>query len=373
MLDTTNATNPTGPALLAGTHHGMLRDAVGHFARGDAKAGQAALRSFPALEVGKEAADLRTFLFLKALWSRCDGTLQHEGNLYLRSFSFSQIELFNLLGRRMPLVYQVAAAANEALGCLLGLHDEATLIDVGTGTGRQIASLLEDQSSVRRLRRLRVVGIEPSESSLVAARDNVLESAARVGATVEFVPVLGCAESLAADDWRRIAGGGEPVIVNGAFALHHVRTGALKDQVLQRIADLDPVGFVLSEPSSNHESEDLSVRFENAWNHYGLVFDVIDRQPLSRAERDAMKVHFFAREIDDVVGAPEEVRTERHETAAMWMDRLRRVGLAPLDELLVGRPGVQSAVECVRESDHVSFGHRGQSVVALLAAAPWAK
>lgn len=345
-----------------------IQEAVFHFSRGNLISAKRLLLRFPYINVSHSSLDLKSFLFLKALWLRFEEEFDHEGNIYLKSFSTRQIDIFNLMATRMPLVSQTAATANTLLTWLVDVHDEVTLLDIGVGTGRQIVSLLEQISILRPIHtKIKIVGVEPSASSLELAQSNILTKAAHLGLNIEFKPVLALAENLTAADWSKHTNGAEALLINEAFALHHIRSSEKKNEVLEHLAGLRPVGFILSEPHSNHTSDDLVLRFNQAWHHYGLVFNVIDQQPLSQLERDAMKIHFFAREIEDVIGMPEDARTERHELADMWLHRLNRAGFSTLDCASSLAGGTTEGIQCSWERDHLSFSYRRQPIVSLMA------
>jgi SAM-dependent methyltransferase len=349
------------------SHFETLREAAELMSAGKDEQARRVLRSFPELRPARVGGDLLPLLFLQALGTRLNEPVTGEGNLYLREFATSQIDLFGLLGRAMPMVTRASEAANELLSCLSGMADELTLVDIGIGKGRQMAQLLQSLAqSGRAPRSTRIVGIEPSLESLGHARVELESLAAKLKLKLEFHGFAASAEDLSVNDWRRISSLSDHLVVNAAFALHHVRSDR-KDAVMAEIAALRPLGFVLSEPHSDHETSDLVKRFEQAWNHYGLVFGVIDAQAVDSTVKNAMKVQFFAREIIDVVGTADNVRTERHETADMWLARLRKAGLAPFQEVCSLGDAAFDGISRRWSGEHISFEFEDQPVVSLMA------
>jgi hypothetical protein len=97
------------------------------------------------------------------------------------------------------------------------------------------------------------------------------------------------------------------------------------------------------------------------------VFDAVDGLNLTPAEALAIK-YFFSREIEDIVGNREEERSERHETAEMWLDRLRKVGFFPdLNFLFHCNSGYQNGISISKRNGYIGLDYKNQTVVALMA------
>lgn len=273
-------------------------------------------------------------VFASAMAERLTDANVETANLYLRRFEVPQIELFNLLGRHVPMVHLATRIANDVLARAIQGEAHPTLIDVGIGTGRQFAALLDDLAAAGTLpRAMTVVGIEPGADALAQARHSLQAQAARLGLNLTFHGFAAAAEALDDAAWQQIAtvGGASPAI-NAAFALHHIADdGQGRDQrnaVLRRLRALQPKCLVLAEPDVDHLEPRFFQRFRNCFAHFGGVFRVLDALPLQQAERDALKVGFFGREIADILATPESLRSERHECAAAWFQRLAATGFA---------------------------------------------
>ncbi|HYH78439.1 MAG TPA: GRAS family protein [Longimicrobium sp.] len=325
------------------------------------------------LHPASTGANLHHVLFASALSRRLNSEKTAELNLYLRQFRDTQISLFNLLMRHLPTVALTAPLANELLARFLGEHEEVTLLDIGIGSGHQEVATLRLLARQGRLpRRLNVIAVEPDAGSLIESQFALFEATAEVGVELEFVPIHKVVEDLTEAEWAEIGAFGCPLVVNASFAAHHIRCTEgepLRDQVFTRLRALDPDAVVLSEPSSNHHAASLVERFENAFRHFGLTFDLIDELEVTPAEASAMKM-FFAREIDDIVANDEESRCERHEPVEVWVDRLRRAGFTPYADFGFARALRHDRVRVVPRDGYVALEYADEPLVAVICATP---
>lgn len=315
------------------------------------------------------------YVFAAGLARRLDGAAVAQANLYLNQFEMPQIHLFNLLGRAVPFVGMATQLANCALMRAIAGQSRPTVIDVGIGTGRQIGVLLESLAAAERLPRLlTVIGIEPSAWALDEARQHIAQTAERLGAEVDFRGVVASAEELSAGEWHQIrqACASRPV-VNASFALHHIaddEDGAdQRGQVLRHLRALNPLMLVLAEPDVDHLERGFYRRFSNCMDHFGAVFRTLDRLPLTQADRNALKVGFFGREIADILGSPESQRSERHESAAQWLERLHAAGFELSTQGAMPEPGA-GPVRIGQHAHHLSLDAVDEPVVAIFSATP---
>ena len=315
-------------------------------------------------------------VFASAMAQRLQGRACQAANLYLRRFEVPQIQLFNLLGRHVPMASLATRMANDALADAVAGQAHPTLIDVGIGTGRQFSALLGELAAAGQApQQLTVVGIEPAADALAQARSTLLATAAALDITLHFHGFASSAEALTDADWQAIgaACSGRPAI-NAAFALHHIADDAQgqdqRNAVLRRLHQLAPQCLVLTEPDVDHLEPRFLKRFRHCFTHFGAVFGALDALPLDQADRDALKVGFFGREIADILGTAEGQRSERHECAAAWLQRLDASGFA-----------VAAPAKPLPTSGHaaISVGLRGaraailagdEPVVALFVATP---
>jgi hypothetical protein len=315
--------------------------------------------------------DLQYYIFASALSRRLSWDRHEEINLYLREFGETQISLFNLVAQHLPTVGLAGEVGNEVLAGFLAGQEEATLLDVGIGSGRQetaLLRLLAERGQLPGL--LHVVAVEPDAGSLIQAGADLALVADELGVALDFNPVHKLVEDLDESDWQWFASFPGPIVVNAAFALHHVRNTdreQCRDGLFRRLRDLGADAVVLCEPNSDHLNPSLRERFANAWHHFGTTFGLIDTLGLAPEETGAMKM-FFAREIEDILASSEESRFERHEPAETWMTRMRDAGFAPAGEF----PGVAERaggpVRVAPRAGYVGLDYRDETLVAILCA-----
>ena len=369
-LEANAAAQRKDSAALAQALHGMAKQ----IAAGDPAAAQGLAALMQQLQQHPDPRCTGLMVFASALAQRVSGDMAQTANLYLRRFEVPQIELFNLLGRCMPLVHQATRLANETIAAAMQGQDHPTLIDVGIGTGRQITVLLDELFAQGRLpKALTVIGIEPGTAALAQAERLLRERAATLGLSLQFHGIAACSEALGAADWQTLRSlcPSRPII-NGAFALHHIADDEQgrdqRQRVLRELLALDPLSLVLIEPDVDHLQPQLLPRFEACFAHFGAVFALLDQLPLTQAERDALKVGFFGREIHDVLGTAEALRTERHETVGAWLKRLDAVGFVP--QRPQQAPVQPEVIQVQAHPSHLSLNVGSQPVLALLVAVP---
>jgi hypothetical protein len=316
--------------------------------------------------------DLRYYIFASALSRRLQSGKTAEINLYLRQYEQTQIALFNLLAEHLPTVAMAGPLANEVLSRFVGGHDEVTLLDVGIGSGRQEVALVHLLAGRGTLpRKLNVIAVEPDAGSLIEAGTALQDAADALGFELEFHPVHKVAEELDEADWAHFASfHATPLVVLGAFAVHHVRPGPerrTRDELFHRLRALEPDAVVLCEPSSNHDSADLMERFQAAWHHFGLTFGLIDGLGVDEGQKAAMKM-FFAREIDDILANAEEARCERHEPVDAWVRRMRDAGFTPYPELEAFQGREAGGVRVRARDGYLGLDHGDETLVAIVCA-----
>lgn len=315
---------------------------------------------------------IHQYIFASALSRRLDPARSAEMNLYLRRFALPQITLFELLAQHLPTVSLSVAVSGELLARFLGGHEEVTLLDVGIGTGRQEAEVVRALGAQGRApARLCVFAVEPDAASLAQAAENLAAAARDTGVELRFHPLNLVAEELRDEHWHRIGASGAPLVAHAAFALHHLRDRGdgycARAGFFRSLRRLDPLAVVLCEPSADHQTHLVGERFENCWRHFGLTFELIDRAGIPPREAAALKT-FFAREIEDIIGSPEEFRYERHESAPVWVERLRQAGFTPLADFGLGDHIRHDVIDVRQREGYVGLDYRGETLVAVICA-----
>jgi hypothetical protein len=316
------------------------------------------------------AEDIQYFIFASALAKRLSWERHEEINLYLRQFGETQISLFNLVAQHLPTVALAGRVGNEVLAGFMAGQEVVTLLDLGIGSGRQEVELLRLLAARGELpRMLNVIAVEPDAGSLIQSGSDLAVAADEVGLPLDFTPVHKLVEELDSGDWAWFASFPGPLVVNAAFALHHVRDGEgdrARDDLFRRLRSAGAQVVVLCEPNSDHFTSSLRERFDNAWHHFGTTFRLIDSLGLPREETAAMKV-FFSREIEDILGSHEDTRYERHEPLESWMSRMRDAGFAPAADL-TGVSPAEGLVRVVPRTGYVGLDYHDETLVAILCA-----
>ncbi|MGW5640866.1 aminotransferase class I/II-fold pyridoxal phosphate-dependent enzyme, partial [Streptomyces sp. NPDC003832] len=304
--------------------------------------------------------------FVAGLRARLGGT--ETGNLYLRTGDVAQIDLFAVLDRHLPLL-RASRIANDALLPFLDGRTQATVLALGIGGGGQERDLL---TRAPQLRSLTVFGVDVAPGSVRAARSALLAAGADTATSVDYRAVHSPAECLPDEVWESLREAPGPLLVTASFALHHMRdTREGEDSrtvLFRKLRELSPAAVALCEPDSDHHLLPLRSRLANAWHHYGTLFAAIDATHATAREKAAMK-RFFGREIQNVIGAADDDRYERHEPASTWMNRFTSAGF----RLLPPPPAPQDAVpgfSTVRHATHTELAFKDIPLAAVITAAP---
>ncbi|MET8048492.1 GRAS family protein [Streptosporangium sp. NPDC005286] len=319
----------------------------------------------------KVGDDFLYLLYHDALARRIGNCQDERDNLYLRRFERPQIELFDLMARHMPAVTLAGRIGGALLADHLAGRDTATLMSVGIGSGGQEAAVLTELASRGQAPgRLTVIGVDPAVDSLHQAERSIRDT--RVPLDFHHVPRF--AEHMTEEDWDLVRRAPRPLVVNAAFALHHLRDNASgtdeRSAFLAKLRDAEPDVLVLCEPDSDHHRVALPERFRNSWRHFHPVFRLIDALDVSAADRNAMKL-FFRREVVDIVGtADDEERYERHEPAGTWLARLRGAGFRPMPAPAESVSETIPPAFIRQDPDSVRIGFDGESILAVIHAVP---
>ncbi len=318
---------------------------------------------------------LMAHIVAEALIKRLDRALVEQRNIYVEQFDIPQIELFYTMTRAYPHVEATHAIANAALAEALGGLEEATVVDIGVGKARQLGALVERLADgPRRLRRLHVVAVDPDPHNLEDSRAALEQITRGLPLEVSYAPTQGLVEDLPESFFASLGAetGGEWV-VNAAYTLHHTRHHPHADRsrtaLLARLRAARPRLLALTEPSADHDTENLARRFHNCWRHFGAVFDLIDEAALPAGERFSIKEKFFGREIRDLFGVSDRHRCERHEPCARWLLRLYRAGFTPAS-VKVPPIDLPPWAEVRVDEGLVRLGYRGMNLISVMLQRP---
>jgi hypothetical protein len=279
-------------------------------------------------------------ILIKALNKNIHSETINE-NIYQKQYEVSQIQLFNILIDKFPYVKYSQQIINTAIVELIKKNDTVTIIDIGVGLGTQMANIIEMSKHLNHLKKLVIIGIEPFAEALSKAEERINAYHGKVPFEIEFVAVQDYAEHVNYNTLSRVQG---TIIVNASLALHHIQSDAQRFETISKIKSISPAAFILTEPNVNHFEPDLYKRFQNCYNHFYSLFQVIDQLEIDNNEKNALKL-FFGREIEDILGKPEQDRFEKHEPATHWISRLKENQFNINNELLRLPNGLQTGVE----------------------------
>lgn len=260
-------------------------------------------------------------LFIKALKKKI-GTDATQEHIYLNKFEIPQIELFDILIDKFPFVKMGQQIINEAIIEEIKDMEEVTIMDIGIGLGTQMKNIMDMAKQLPKLQKMTIVGIEPFVDALEKAQMIMLAYRNIMPFEVEFIAINDFAENV---DFSKIHPFSSPIIVNASLALHHIPTQVQRVEIMEKIKQLQPLAFILTEPNSDHFEVDFYKRFQNCYTHFYHIFQVIDQLEIDLKDKNALKL-FFGREIEDIIGNSEKDRYEKHEPANHWIEKLQNTG-----------------------------------------------
>ncbi|MDF1551356.1 MAG: hypothetical protein P1P88_26275, partial [Bacteroidales bacterium] len=188
--------------------------------------------------------------------------------------------------------------------------------------GTQLSNLISLSGDLKTLKKLKIVGVEPFEQALMQAEKTINAHNQKTTFDIEFQGINDFIENI---DLRKYIDTKGKVIVNASLALHHIQSSDLRFNALKMVKSINPAAFILVEPNVDHFEPNFYRRFQNCYQHFYAVFQVIDKLNLSKDDKNAFKL-FYGREIDDIIGKHEENRFEKHEPAYRWIEKLKYSG-----------------------------------------------
>lgn len=314
-------------------------------------------------DMDADSEKLLATLFLKAYNQKINSEFIGE-NIYLGKYEVSQIQLFNILIEKFPFVRQSQQIVNDAILAAMQGATEVSIIDIGIGQGTQMLNIIEQARTLRGLKKLHFVGIEPYGEALLQAERHILACNGSVSFDITFAGIHDCAENVA---FTSISGLVGKRIVNASLALHHIQSAQKRTEVLEQIKKIGPDALFLIEPNVNHYETDFFKRFKNCYRHFYSIFQVIDRiEDIEQKDKNALKL-FFGREIEDIIGKEEKDRYEKHELATHWIERLQQVRFSLQNNLLSAPKESACGVEIAHHSEgFVGFTFKDETVLAIM-------
>lgn len=309
-------------------------------------------------------------LIIKALRNLI-GTTGIDEHIYLKRYEITQIELFNVLIKEFPFVRWGHELANRLMCDKLRGSKEVIIIDIGIGQGIQMINLLKKLDELPNLEKVVIIGIEPFADALNVAQSNIENFESEVGFRLKFVPWNIFMEEINADDLSDIIGKYDgDIIINASLALHHIQSLETRLSVLKTLRSVYPVGIVLIEPNIDHYEPDFYRRFQNCYQHFYHIFQVIDRLSINQYTKNGLKL-FFGREIEDIIGKINDDRYEKHEPAFRWIEKLIHSGFIVRNNFLDNLPKINSGIELdFDDSGFLGFRYKSETVLSIIYAEP---
>jgi hypothetical protein len=367
-------------------HYQALQEVIGQIEKGDYDQAMHSVNALiAALPIVPETPDQTQLLFFaEGLRKRLDPGAEEVGNLYLLpNDTGQQIKMFNLMAEKFPLVRLSQEMINRACLDWAGFdragrrtgqnQTEITILDIGIGMGQQIVRMLE-LAFARKipLQTITIIGIEPAAASLKLAQESLSALANQHEVELIFQGFPQSAENLTELEWFTlsdiVAQSKGKLIINCSFALHHIRPPSLRTALFSRLKQYSPALLTLIEPYADCVTPDLSIRFAQAWRHYGLVFHAIDRIDVAEEDKNRLKRLFFFPEIQDVL-SEEQARVEQFETGEMWISRLENAGFEtiPIENSSLQTPSC-SFIKISQHAQYLSLDVKGYPVLSIIAA-----
>ena len=316
------------------------------------------------LDTDKDA--LLCCLFLDAILDHCEEKEAATGHLYLERFEIPQIRLFDILISKFPFVASSHTISNRLIAEWFRGQSAATIVDIGIGRGIQMVSLISELAKNRELKELTIIGIEPFGDAILHATKLISQAAEGAHFTVHQHILEGFAEKANMEVIKRLVPKNSGrLVVNASLSVHHIPTTELRQHCFSQISLLNPDAIVLTEPQTDHMTNDWAQRTANAWIHYGAIFDTIDSLHISTEDKNGLKM-FFGREIKDVVGTPDTGRFERHEPYQQWLAYGKEIGMVPDRTAELPRPDFIPASINLSYDDVIMMKRKNTDVLAVI-------
>ncbi len=317
------------------------------------------------VDIDKDA--LLCCLFLDAIFDHSQNNKSAKGHLYLEKYEIPQIKLFDILISKFPFVSASHTISNKMISEWIKGESKAAVLDIGIGRGLQMCSLINELAENTELRELTIIGIEPFGDALIHARQLISEAATNAAFKVNLHLFEGFAETVNMQEIKKVLPENcGKFVINASLAVHHIPSITLRKHFFKQVSSLNPDAIVLTEPHSDHMTDDWAQRTANAWIHYGAIFDTIDSLHITREEKNGLKM-FFGREIKDVVSTPDSERFERHEPCSNWLTYCMEIGMVvDCRQDLVEQMYIPETISLSCQQDVIMMKYQDTDVLAVI-------
>lgn len=266
---------------------------------------------------------------MRALHARFEGIAPEQiQNTYLKEFEIPQIQLFDILANRFPLVLEAQKLVEESIIALSGNQQHLCLIDVGIGRSVQMARLLQSLNVCKKLETVTLIGIEIQKDSLEFSKNLLNGLKTSLDFTLQFHPINQAIEEIDFDEIRQLIPARNcKLMINASLALHHIQTKKSRAHVLKCLAGLHPDLLVLLEPNVDCFTNDFEQRCISAYEHFGALYAYINTLALKDEEKKGLK-QFFSNELYDAIALPDAYRFEKYDLSINWCSLGKPYGLS---------------------------------------------
>jgi hypothetical protein len=290
-----------------------------------------------------------------------------DEHIYLKKFEITQIELFNVLIKEFPFVKYGHEISNTLISNKIGNKKYAAILDIGMGQGVQMQNLIYKLDKNNHLEKLTIIGIEPFQDAIHTAQKIFKDIADEVSFEIELIPWNTFIQDVSREEMhKKLKNYRGELIINSSLAMHHIQSLEQRNIVLSNIHSIHPKGIILMEPNSDHFEPDFYKRFQNCYQHFYHIFQVIDNLDIDQKAKSGLKL-FFGREIEDIIGKPNDERYEKHEPAYRWIEKLVQSGFKIRNNFLKELPAINTGIKLnYSETGFLGFTYKTETVLSII-------
>lgn len=317
-------------------------------------------------DLGNNSEKFLSTLMIKAL-KHLTGSFENDGHIYLNRYEIPQIELFNVLIKEFPFVKWGHHFSNELLFSKLKNSKQAVIVDVGMGQGIQMQNLLIRLNDAKELKEVVIIGIEPFADAIETATKLIENIAPDLNYKIELVPVNRFIQDMDEQALNEIVSNySGDIMISSSLTLHHIQTLEERLDVIKMLRSVNPMGIVLIEPNIDHFEPDFKRRFQNCFQHFYHIFQVIDNLSVDSKAKNGLKL-FFGREIEDIMGKKNEDRYEKHEPAFRWIEKLNNCGFIVRNNFLDDLVDIGNGIETsFIDEGFLGFTYKAETVLSII-------
>ncbi len=307
--------------------------------------------------------------FRKSLTGRYENlTKEVYENTYLKNLEIPQIQLFDILANRFPLVIEAQNIIGRALIESIKEKKNITILDLGIGRCIQVERLLHLINNVPNIQSVTLIGVDISADSIAFSGKVLEEIQNKLHFKMEIHLFNKTVEDI--EDLRiqsLIPLSNDFLFVNASLTLHHIQSKNDRLRLFKLVSLLKPDLFTLIEPNTDFFNTNFEQRMVNAFEHFGSLFSFINTLPLLTKEKKGLK-SFFSNELFDALAIPEDGRYEKYDLSENWVSLGTNLGLKVFkldsfsDQTYI--PGIEIENKSI---DYVNFKVNNSNLLGVIA------